>query len=197
MVSEHEVSVKSATPRPLLGRFGLVCVAKVTVKPGLVSNSSATGMELTRLLDVSSVAVGVDVPDKDALLDAAIDLVADREGVLDPDALRKAVFDRERTMSTGVGKGLGLPHAKTSAVDGILAALVVSKHPVAFESIDNQPVSIVFLLVGKQDAKNQHVRILSRISRMMNQKETRQRVLAARTSEELLSVIEEAESELS
>jgi len=51
--------------------------------------------------------------------------------------------------------------------------------------------------VGKQDAKNQHVRILSRISRMMNQKETRQRVLAARTSEELLSVIEEAESELS
>ncbi|NBW94158.1 MAG: PTS sugar transporter subunit IIA, partial [Bacteroidetes bacterium] len=99
--------------------------------------------------------------------------------------------------STGVGKGLGLPHAKTSAVDGTLAALVVSKLPVAFESIDNQPVSIVFLLVGKQDAKNQHVRILSRISRMMNQKETRQRVLAARTSEELLSVIEEAESELS
>ncbi len=99
-------------------------------------------------------------------------------------------------MSTGVGKGLGLPHAKTAAVNGILAALAVCKHPVDFESIDNEPVRIVFLLVGKQDAKSQHVRILSRISRMMNQKDTRDRILAATTSEELLSVIEEVESQL-
>jgi mannitol/fructose-specific phosphotransferase system IIA component (Ntr-type) len=153
-------------------------------------------MELTRLLDPSSVAVGVEVSDKESLLNAAIDLVADQEGVLDADAMREAVFEREKTMSTGVGKGLGLPHAKTAAVDGIMAALVVCKYPVDFESIDNEPVRIIFLLVGKQDAKSQHVRILSRISRMMNQKDTRERILAAATSEELLSVIEEVESQL-
>lgn len=153
-------------------------------------------MELTRLLDSSSVAVGVEASDKETLLHAVIDLVADRAGVLDADAMRKAVFEREKTMSTGVGKGLGLPHAKTSAVDGILAALVVTKAPVDFESIDNEPVRIVFLLVGKQDAKSQHVRILSRISRMMNQKDTRERVMAASTPEALLSVIGEAESQL-
>jgi len=153
-------------------------------------------MELTRLLDSTSVAVGVEVSDKESLLHAVIDLVAGRDEVLDADAMRKAVFDREMTMSTGVGKGLGLPHAKTSAVEGILAALLVTKEPVDFESIDNEPVRIVFLLVGKQDAKSQHVRILSRISRMMNQKDTRERVLGATTPDALLSVIEEAESQL-
>jgi mannitol/fructose-specific phosphotransferase system IIA component (Ntr-type) len=153
-------------------------------------------MELTQLLDLSSVAVGIDASDKEALINAVVDLIADRKEVSDPDAMRKAVFEREKTMSTGVGKGLGLPHAKTSAVDGILAAMAVSKEPVDFESMDNQPVRIVFLLVGKQDAKSQHVRILSRISRMMNQKDTRERVLTAATPEELLSVIGDVESQL-
>ena len=155
-----------------------------------------SGKELTRLLDPSNVAVGIDASDKDTFINAVIDLIADRAEVSDPDSMRSAVFEREKTMSTGVGKGLGLPHAKTSAVDGILAALAVSKEPVEFASIDNHPVRIVFLLVGKQDAKSQHVRILSRISRMMNQKDTRERVLAAATSEELLSIIGEVESQL-
>lgn len=156
----------------------------------------APGMELSQLLDPSNVAVGIDAPDKETLINAVIDLIADRVEVLDADAMRQAVFEREKTMSTGVGKGLGLPHAKTSAVDGILAALAVSKEPVPFESMDNEPVRIVFLLVGKQDAKSQHVRILSRISRMMNQKDTRQRALAATSSGELLSIIQDVESQL-
>lgn len=153
-------------------------------------------MELTQLLDPSNVAVGIDASDKEALINAVIDLIADRDVVLDAGAMRQAVFEREKTMSTGVGKGLGLPHAKTSAVDGILAALAVAKAPVDFESMDNEPVRIVFLLVGKRDSKSQHVRILSRISRMMNQKDTRERVLAANSSEELLSVIHDVESQL-
>lgn len=153
-------------------------------------------MELSQLLDQSNVAVGVEASDKESLIDAVIDLIAERDEVNDASAMRKAIHDREATMSTGVGKGLGLPHAKTSAVNGILAALAVAEQPVDFASMDNEPVRIVFLLVGKQDAKSQHVRILSRISRMMNQKDARERVLAASGPDELLSVIGEIESQL-
>ena len=153
-------------------------------------------MELSQLLDQTNVAVGVDVSDKDSLLEAVIDLIADRKEVNDADRMRQAILDRESTMSTGVGKGLGLPHAKTSAVDEILAALVVAKEPVDFASMDNEPVRIVFLLVGKQDAKSQHVRILSRISRMMNQNDARERILEASNTEELLNVIRDIESQL-
>lgn len=153
-------------------------------------------MELSQLLDLTNVAVGVDASDKDSLLHAVIDMIADRDEVNDAERMRQAILERESTMSTGVGKGLGLPHAKTSAVDGILAALAVTKEPVDFASMDNEPVRIVFLLVGKQDAKSQHVRILSRISRMMNQKDARERVLAANGTEELLELIRDIESQL-
>ena len=153
-------------------------------------------MELSQLLDLSNVAVGVNATDKSSLLDAVIDLIADRDEVNDAELMRQAILDRESAMSTGVGKGLGLPHAKTSAVDGILAALAIAKEPVDYASMDNEPVRIVFLLVGKEDAKSQHVRILSRISRMMNQKDERERVLAAKNPKELLTLIHDIESQL-
>ena len=153
-------------------------------------------MELSQLLDLTNVIVGVDASDKDTLIHAVIDLIADRDEVTDADRMREAIIERESTMSTGVGKGLGLPHAKTSAVNGILAALAVTQEPVDFASMDNEPVRIVFLLVGTQDAKSQHVRILSRISRMMNQNDARERVLAAGSTEELLDVIQDIESQL-
>ncbi|MDA0379348.1 MAG: PTS sugar transporter subunit IIA [Bacteroidetes bacterium] len=153
-------------------------------------------MELTKLLDASNVAVGVDATDKESLIHAVIDLIEGHPAVLDAIGMREAVFEREATMSTGVGKGLALPHAKTSAVSGVVAALAVTRAPVEYASIDNEPVRIVFLLLGRQDAKSQHVRILSRISRMMNQEQTRQAVVSASTTEQLLAVIREAESHL-
>ncbi|MDE2996407.1 MAG: PTS sugar transporter subunit IIA [Bacteroidota bacterium] len=153
-------------------------------------------MELSLLLNPSNVAVGVDASDKESLIHAVIDLIENHEAVVDADAMRSAVLEREATMSTGVGKGLALPHAKTAAVTDVVAALAVSEQPVEFASIDNEPVQIVFLLLGRQDAKSQHVRILSRISRMMNREETRKAVLEAATPEALLQVVVEAESHL-
>lgn len=153
-------------------------------------------MELTKLLDTSNVAVGVEAADKVSLIHTVIDLVEGNPAILDAAAMREAVFEREATMSTGVGKGLALPHAKTSSVSGVVAALAVTRTPVEFEAIDNEAVRIVFLLLGRQDAKSQHVRILSRISRMMNREETRQAVLAAPTPQALLEVVREAESHL-
>ena len=153
-------------------------------------------MELSLLLNPSNVAVGVDASDKESLIHAVIDLIENHEAVVDADAMRSAVLEREATMSTGVGKGLALPHAKTAAVTDVVAALAVSEKPVEFASIVNEPVQIVFLLLGRQDAKSQHVRILSRISRMMNREETRKAVLEAATPEALLQVVVEAESHL-
>ncbi len=153
-------------------------------------------MDLRELLDIKSVAVGVEGDDKKALIDAVIDLIAGSEAVEDVDEVRNAVHRRESTMSTGVGKGLALPHAKTSAVTGIVAALVTTKEPVEFGALDNAPVQIVFLLVGKQDAKSQHVRILSRFSRMMNRDENRDLLLSATTAEGLLESIYQAEATL-
>ena len=118
-----------------------------------------------------------------------IDMVSDHPHVLDVDAVKKAVLEREAMMSTGVGKGLALPHAKTPAVGGMVGALVTTTQPVYFGALDNEPVRIVFLLLGKLDSKSLHVRILSRVSRVMNREEVRKQILAAKSAEELLAIL--------
>ncbi len=146
-------------------------------------------MNLTSLLHIGHVAVDVEVSSKEALIDKLIEMIADHPLIVDVGAVKKAVIERENMMSTGVGKGLALPHAKTKAVGGMIGALVTTSSPVEYGSLDNEPVRIVFLLVGKLDSKSLHVRILSRVSRVMNSEAVRQQILAAKTSDELLTII--------
>lgn len=153
-------------------------------------------MEITQLLELNHVAVGVEASDKVELINSVLDLLADDPAIKDMDAVRQAVLEREDSMSTGVGKGLALPHAKTSSVSGVVVALAITKDPVDFLALDNEPVRIVFLLVGRRDAKSQHVRILSRISRMMNLDENRRLFLEAQSAEDLMERVKQAESRL-
>ena len=146
-------------------------------------------MNLTSLLHIGHVAVDVEVSSKEALIDKLIEMIADHPLIVDVGAVKKAVIERENMMSTGVGKGLALPHAKTKAVGGMIGALVTTSSPVEYGSLDNEPVRIVFLLVGKLDSKSLHVRILSRVSRVMNSRAVRQQILSAKTSDELLTII--------
>jgi mannitol/fructose-specific phosphotransferase system IIA component (Ntr-type) len=116
--------------------------------------------------------------------------------VVDFDELRRAVLEREAVMSTGVGQGLALPHAKTDAVRGTIAALGVTESPIDFGSIDGQPVRIVFMLLGTASARSLHIKILSRISRLMNRAAVRESLMGARSGDEALEAILVAESDL-
>ena len=85
----------------------------------------------------------------------------------------KAVMDRERVMSTGMGDGVAIPHAKTDGVKDLVAAFGVTKQGIDFQSIDGKPVRIIFLLAGPTDQTGPHLKALSRISRLMHRKEFR------------------------
>ena len=148
-------------------------------------------VELINLLHIDHLRVNVSVGDKADLLDTLVGIVKDDALMVDAEEVRSAVKAREEVMSTGVGKGLALPHAKTNAVSGSIAALVTLEQPIEYGALDDEPVQIAFLLLGTSDAKSQHVRILSRISRLMNNDATRQRIIDAGTPEELLSAIVE------
>lgn len=150
-----------------------------------------------KLLTRDTVRVGLPGRTKEEVIHALLDMLVDQPAVIDPMEMRRAVFERERVMSTGVGKGLGLPHAKTSAVEETLAAFAVTAEPVDFGSIDSQKVSLVFLLVGSEKAKSEHVKILSRISRILNRDAFRKRLLQVRDADELLLLFQEGEQALS
>jgi len=156
-----------------------------------MQGTSVTGIH--QLLNKNTVRVGLVGETKAEVLDALINLLKSSPAVSDLNQVREAVFARETVMSTGVGKGLALPHAKTRAVKDTVAALAMTEHPVDFGAIDDRPVEILFLLVGTEEAKSQHIKILSRISRLMNRDAFRKELSRAADADEVLSIIEKGE----
>jgi fructose PTS system EIIA component len=151
---------------------------------------------LTNLLSPKTIQVGLPGTDKNEVIGQTIDLLADSEFVTDLEVVRSVVMEREAQMSTGVGKGLGLPHGKTPMATGSVAALSITAEPIEFDAFDDEPVRIVFLLVGPPDAQTLHIRTLSRISRIMNSGATRKLVLEATSAEEVYQAIHQAEEAL-
>ena len=132
---------------------------------------------------------------KEEIINELIDLFKDDENVVDLETIRTAVLEREKIMSTGVGKGFAIPHAKTNAVNDIIAAFGKVKDPIDFESLDKEPVNLVMLLVAKESQVGPHIKLLSRISRMVNNDDFRDRLIKAETEEDILSAFEEEEKQ--
>lgn len=134
---------------------------------------------------------------KDDVINELIDLFKNDNRIIDLEKVRKAVFDREEIMSTGVGKGFAIPHGKTSAVSEIIAAFGKTTEDIDYDSLDGQPVRLIFLLVGKDSLVSTHIKLLSRISRLMNKDDFRGRLLEASTKEEIITLFKEEEKHFS
>lgn len=151
-------------------------------------------MNLYSLLDKETVLPQFEANSKKDLINSLVDTLKSKlNSDEDADEVRRAVFEREKIMSTGVGKGIAIPHAKTVVVEKHLAAFALLKEPLNFESIDNEPVKLVFLLVGPQTNNSQHIKILSRISRLMNSASFREQISGCTTKDEILTAFQDEE----
>lgn len=143
-------------------------------------------MKISDILTEQLVVTGLEGGSKNEIIDRMIDLVASSPKVVDKARVREAIFEREKIMSTGVGNGFAIPHGKTDAVSDIVAAFAVTAKPIDYDSLDEKPVRLVFLLVGKDNLVGPHIKLLSRISRLMNREEFRQRLLEKQSPREIL-----------
>jgi fructose-specific phosphotransferase system IIA component len=150
-------------------------------------------MKVFELLDPKYILTEFKSENKDDVINELIDLLKGDERVIDLEEVRKCVFDREKIMSTGVGKGFAIPHGKTNSVTDILAAFGKSTTPIEYNSLDGEPVHLVFLLVGKDNLVGKHIKLLSRISRLMNNDEFREQLIKAESVESVLKIFEEEE----
>jgi fructose-specific phosphotransferase system IIA component len=150
-------------------------------------------MKICDLLTLDTIILNLNSNDKNGVIHELIDLFEGNDRVIKLESFRKAVIDREKIMSTGVGKGFAVPHAKTNAVRDVLIAFGRAKEPVNFESLDGQPVSLVVLLAAKENQVAPHIRLLSRVSRMMNKDEFRKALIEAETKEDILKIFCEEE----
>ena len=147
------------------------------------------------LLDRENVHLGVDAADKADLIEMLVGSLVTAEGS-DLEQALTAVLARESELSTGVGDGVALPHAKTTAVSETQVLFATTRNPIDFESFDGEPVSLVFLMVGPPSSSTHHIRILGRVSRILNDENTRNELLGASTPEQVIRVFEAAEARL-
>ena len=154
-------------------------------------------MKVNELLKPKYILTDFKSDKKDDVINELIDLLKGDEKVLDLEEVRKCVFDREKIMSTGVGKGFAIPHGKTNSVTDIIAVFGKSKKPIEYDALDGEPVNLIFLMVGKDTLVSKHIKLLSRISRLMNNDEFREKLVKAESKEYILKVFEEEEQSYS
>ena len=150
-------------------------------------------MKVSELLTPGVIISDLKGNKKEEVINELIDLFRDDSRVQDIEKVRSAVLDREKIMSTGVGKGFAIPHGKTNSITDIVAAFGKTRNDVDYDALDNQPVHLVFLLVGKDNLVSKHIKLLSRISRMMNKDDFRNRLLEAGSTEEILDIFHKEE----
>jgi fructose PTS system EIIBC or EIIC component len=150
-------------------------------------------MKISDILSTDVIAVNLETTDKEDAIKKVIDLGAKSKKILDIEKVSSTIFEREKLVSTGVGKGFAIPHGKTDSIEDVVAAFAITKEPIDFDSIDGEPVRFIFLLIGKENLLNTHIKLLSRISRLMNKDEFREKLLEAATPEEVLEIFKEEE----
>ena len=150
-------------------------------------------MLLTELLTPDRLVVPLAARDKrSAVAELTRHLVTMAGG--DFDEVLGAIEERESVLTTGIGFGVAIPHARSAAVKELTVVGGVSAAAVPFDSIDGEPVRLFFLIVGPDSSAGLHVKILSRIARLVRRESVRQRLVEARTPDEFYSILVDAEA---
>jgi len=151
-------------------------------------------MLLTDILTLQRVKVPLEATTKEAVIEELVDVLAADGQVNDRDLALRAVLEREKTRTTGIGNGLAIPHGKSAAVANLVMAVGLSREGIDFDSIDGKPVRLLILLLSPADKTGPHIQALARISRLLSVEAFRKRLYAAQSSDELFGAIKEQES---
>jgi len=144
---------------------------------------------LSDLMDVELVDLALPAGGTEAVLRRMVERLH-AAGVIGnaEDALSRLV-EREQVMSTGIGGGIAIPHARTPEVKRTVVVLGRSLEGCEFGAVDGKPVDVVFLILGPPDSSAEHVKVLARIARLVKQPEFRAAVLQAETAEQVMEAV--------
>ena len=152
-------------------------------------------MILTQILQPTCVKVPLESKDKQSVISELVDLLNDNGLLLDRDVVLESVLMREQTRSTGIGSGIAIPHGKCKAVKELVMAIGVAGEPIDFESVDEQPVKIIILLVSPANQTGPHIQALAQISRLMLDEQFKQGLEEAASADEVYELMNSKENE--
>ena len=152
-------------------------------------------MRITDLLDKRSISLTGTPKTKSEALDQIIDLMVKSGKINDREAYRAQVYEREEESTTGIGEGIAIPHGKCDAVTKPGLAAMVIKDGVEFDSLDGQPVSLMFLIAAPNTKDNVHLDVLSKLSVLLMDEGFADDLRNARSVEDFLSIVDQADEE--
>ena len=153
-------------------------------------------MKLSEILKPACIISDLKAHDKKGALEELSGVITDEEPSLNKGYLLQVLLERERLGSTGIGEGIALPHGKVNRLDRLLVSFGRSLDGLSFDSIDDQPAYLFFLLVAPENSAGAHLQALAKISRFLKDSNFRQRLMDAKSNAEIYSIIIGKDKEL-
>lgn len=150
-------------------------------------------MRFHQYLDPTRISLSIEASRKKEAIKEVARLLHDAPEVEDFERFLKDVFERETVESTGIGNGVAVPHARTDAVESLIVSVGRSEQGVEFGAVDGKPVRILFCMGTPRQGVTEYLRLLAHVTRLVHQEGFVNRLLAASSPEELISVFREAE----
>ncbi|MCL2154882.1 MAG: PTS sugar transporter subunit IIA [Leptospirales bacterium] len=150
-------------------------------------------MNLLENLKKNNIIIKPSAKNRWEIIEEMTDLAAKNKDIPIEDAeiLKKALIEREKSMSTGIGHGIAIPHCSTTKVKNIVAVMALIQKGLDFEAIDNEPVKIIILLIVPKDKFSQHIKTLANIAKMMGNAELREKLLEIKTVDTILKTLKQ------
>ncbi len=151
-------------------------------------------MKIMDILVKDAVILDLAATEKNAILQEMSSALAGAEPSVDADRLLEVLIEREGLQSTGIGEGVAIPHGKMAGLDKLMASFARSPGGIDFDSIDGQPTQLYFLLVVPEQSGGQHLKALARISRFFRDSAFRDKLMDARSKDDIFRAIEEEDA---
>lgn len=146
-------------------------------------------LKLQDLLTPARIKCRLEAEDKAEVFEELVDLLVTQYGLESRDAILDAIRRREEKMSTGIKRGIAIPHAKTPFTKGVIGVLGISDHGIDYESLDGEPVHLLFLLVSSEEDAGAHLAVLKKIALLVENPDFYAEVLKAGDPEKVNRII--------
>ncbi len=164
------------------------------MKKGLISKEGKAKIDISKTLDQDSIIMNMKGETKNEVMTELIDILDKNKKLLNRKKAHDSIIEREKSMSTGMQKGLAFPHGKTDGVSRMVMAVGFKRKGIDFQSIDGKPCKIIIMIVAPEHTSGPHIQLLAGIGTLLKEKKAINSLLACKNKKEVWGFFKQAKS---
>ncbi len=125
---------------------------------------------------------------KESIINKLTELVSTSDKVQDKESFKKDIWERETLMSTGIGLGIAIPHARSEYIKDIVIAIGISKESIEFDSIDGKPVTYIIMIAANKNQHKEYLQILAKVALVLKSKKKREKIMNSNSIEDIYEI---------